>query len=66
VTGPVLRLCASYSELPREQCAVPDRCEQRACYVCFGPVHYDPAASIPILGAEIIVCGPCFEKAAPK
>lgn len=57
----VLRLCASYERLPREQCVIPERCEERICSLCEGPVHYDPRASIPILGPERIVCSSCFE-----
>lgn len=57
----VLRLCASHENLPREQCAVPERCEDRTCSICGQLVHYDPKASIPILGPERIVCTECFE-----
>ena len=56
-----IRLCASYAALPREQCTVPERCLERSCSQCGQAVHYDPKASIPLLGAELIVCGECFE-----
>jgi hypothetical protein len=61
VTFPfVLRLAASYDQLSREDCTVPERCEERRCFHCQQRVHYDPAAAIPILGMERIVCGECF------
>jgi hypothetical protein len=63
---PVLRLCAAigpaaYGKLPREMCACPERCQDRECSVCGTEVHYDPKASIPALGEELIVCGGCME-----
>jgi hypothetical protein len=57
----VLRLCASIRELPREQCAVPERCIDRKCALCGQTVHYDPRARIPLLGSETIVCSTCFD-----
>lgn len=60
-TPVVMRLCASLAELPREQCAVPERCVDRECSQCGQLVHYDPRASIPLLGAELIICGECFD-----
>lgn len=59
--GHVLRMTASFLRLPEAQCAVPDRCEPRACQRCGRPVHYDPEASIPLLGPEWIVCDICLE-----
>lgn len=61
----VLRFCASYEDLPREDCVIPERCEERACSICGALVHYDPKASIPILGREKIVCSSstCLEAA---
>jgi hypothetical protein len=55
----VLRICASHEFLPREECAVPERCEERTCEGCGAPVHYDPKASIPALGPELVVCQTC-------
>ena len=57
----VLRLCAAVRDLPRELCAVPERCQDRECGVCGTTVHYDPRASILLLGKEYIVCGGCLE-----
>jgi hypothetical protein len=59
---PVLRLCAPFEDLPRELCACPDRCEVRQCELCLRDVHYDPKASIPELGAEVIICRICIEQ----
>ena len=62
----VLRLCARIDDfLPVSECAVPDRCdhETKRCSVCGWMVHYDPKASIPLLGAERIVCTWCLEDA---
>jgi hypothetical protein len=58
----VLRLCAGYDELPREECVCPERCVERHCSRCRRPVHYDPRASIPLLGDEVIVCGTCLDR----
>lgn len=68
---PVLRLCVAvgpeaYGRLPRELCAVPERCQDRNCAVCGCTVHYDPKASLPDLGQERIVCGGCFDMSALK
>ena len=60
--GPVLRLCASLAMLPLEECAVPERCQTRQCRVCDQDVHWDPKASIPILGPEFIICETCFDE----
>jgi hypothetical protein len=59
---PVLRLCVSHVALPRESCVVPERCEERDCARCGQVVHYDPAASIPALGPELILCEHCTEE----
>lgn len=58
---PVLRLCVRKSVLPPEQCAVPERCENRQCCGCGEDVHYDPKASIPVLGEEMIICMQCLD-----
>lgn len=58
----VLRICVRKSVLPPEECAVPERCENRQCRVCHQDVHYDPKASIPALGAEFIACSDCVEE----
>lgn len=63
---PVLRICVRKSELPPEECAVPERCENRQCQACGQDVHYDPKASIPVLGKEMIVCITCLEKAIDR
>jgi hypothetical protein len=47
--------------LPAADCACPDRCIPKACALCKRGVHYDPAASIPLLGEEMIVCDRCIE-----
>lgn len=64
-TAEVLRLCASYDDLSREDCVVPERCQERTCSVCGALVHYDPKGSIPILGREKIICSnsSCLEAA---
>lgn len=64
--GPgALRLCAPYEQLSREDCAIPERCVERSCSICKRGVHYDPKASIPVLGPETIVCTICMEAAQP-
>jgi hypothetical protein len=51
-------------ELSLADCCVPDRCDHgRTCQVCEHPVHYDPKASIPQLGAELVVCTACIDQA---
>lgn len=54
-----LRICATYDDLPPEDCTIPERCEQVTCVRCRRPMHYDPKARIPLLGEEIIVCEKC-------
>lgn len=63
--GHVLRLCASYDRLPRERCAVPDRCRVRICRRCQRNVHWDPKVSIPLLGLEYILCDICLDEVMP-
>jgi hypothetical protein len=60
--GHVLRFCAPMTDLPRDQCTVPDRCQDRNCQVCGQVVHWDPKAAIPLLGPEFIVCSPCVDR----
>jgi hypothetical protein len=57
----VIRLCASFITLPRDECVVPERCVDRECRVCGTKVHYDPKSRIDALGEEFIVCSGCFE-----
>lgn len=59
---PVIRLCVRVATLPLDQCAVPNRCELHQCARCDQPVHYDPAASIPALGREVIICNVCIDE----
>ena len=59
---PVLRLCVRTETLPLDQCAVPERCERRNCALCGAEVHYDPKASIPLLGPEQITCDICLDR----
>jgi hypothetical protein len=63
VNASVLRICAPFTAVPRGQCVIPRRCLTEQCKVCGQDVHYDPAAAIPALGAELIVCMDCTEKA---
>lgn len=58
---PVLRMCASFRELPQAECVIPERCVERACSVCMTPVHYDPKASLPFLGPERLLCEICAD-----
>lgn len=65
---PVLRLCvrlgpAEDGGLPADQCTIPGRCERRQCSRCGHAVHYDPQASIPLLGPEVILCILCLDAA---
>lgn len=64
MTRPMLRLCASYSDLSRQDCSCPDRCIERNCTRCGTPVHYDPKACLPFLGTELILCLSCAGGAA--
>ncbi len=57
----VLRVCAAIRDLPRDQCAIPERCIDGQCEVCGTPVHYDPKAAIPALGIEYLACTGCME-----
>ena len=71
MTPGVVRLCMKIGDGPHsvtlDDCAVPDRCDHgRTCSACADPVHYDPKASIPQLGAELIVCPACMEQALAR
>jgi len=61
-TPQVLRCCASYAQLRREDCLIPERCQERLCSDCATRVHYDPKASIPLLGQEKIICETCLDR----
>lgn len=58
----VLRLCVSVDSLPLADCVVPDRCQLATCSGCGRSVHYDPKASIPLLGEEVILCETCTDQ----
>jgi hypothetical protein len=62
VSQPVLLLCAAFEDLPASLCSCPDRCRIEQCALCLRDVHYDPRASIPALGREVIVCLRCIEQ----
>jgi hypothetical protein len=57
-----LRICASCATLPATGCAIPERCQVKNCSVCGITVRYDPEATIPALGTEVIVCDGCVEE----
>lgn len=58
----LLRLCARLAVLPPGDCLIPERClHDKSCSRCRQLVHYDPAASIEILGREVLVCESCLE-----
>lgn len=53
---PVIRLCVRTADGPAVVAS-----ETRSCVQCAAEVWYDPRASIPALGPEVITCAQCFE-----
>ena len=61
---PVLRICARQDRLPAAECIIAERCDHsKVCRTCGAELHYDPAATIALLGPEFIVCGDCVGQA---
>lgn len=57
-----LRIMAGYDKLSAEDCSIPDRCVTRYCEFCKQACHYDPRATLPILGKETLACGTCVNR----